>query len=404
MVVVALGLAAETLRTGIATALKDHDPLLAARIAPDNARIAVAAARRALPAKQDVRAPLVSQLVERALARDVTVPAGLEFRALQFEAAGQNLRAAALFDLSSAISRRSLPTRLWLIQQAVDRGDVKGALANFDVALRTSTDAPDILFPVLARAASDPGLVEPIARMLDRPSDWRIMFLFRAIKEGGDPRDIGAVVLAMRNRDSLRDGQIDQMLIARLVEENHFRLARQVSDAFLPGGATSGLVSDPGFARPDLRFPFGWDLSQSGEAWAARDRVDGRPALLYQASPNDEGAVARQLLTLGPGSYQLLANVATTAGEPGESPVWTVTCAGRQGNPIARLQQPRTSGSMAAVGFIVPAGCEGQWLALTVAPGGQSGAVARVDIRRSQSSRVPAAIAASRSARVGALK
>lgn len=377
-------LALAVVSNGLAVWLKQAAPVTAARLAPGNADIAAAAARSRVIDPADIEAPAVRASIETALERDVTITGAIELRASQFDASGDGARAARLFALSDAISRRSLPTRLWLIQRSVDRGDVPGALANFDIALRTSEVAPEILFPILAGATSDAALAGPIARLLDRPSDWRVMFLNHAIEEGGDPADIGRVILRMRDRGVIVDNQVDQKLIAALVASAEFGLARRVHDALHPTIPNRPLVADPDFSRPGQSFPFGWGLGQDGEAWAARDVVDGRPALIYQSTSSGEGPVATQLLLLPAGQYRISARSAGAATDPASPPFWSVTCAGPDGPQIALLDQPVRTGALTSADFTVRADCAAQWLALNLRPseraGGQAGAVASVSV------------------------
>jgi len=379
-IVLALAVASNSL----AVWLKQTAPVTAAQLAPGNADIVAAAARSRVIAPADIEAPAVRASIETALARDVTLLGAIELRASQFDASGDNARAARLFALSDAISRRSLPTRLWLIQRSVDRGEVAGALENFDIALRTSEVAPDILFPVLAGATSDPALAVPIAGLLDRPSDWRIMFLNHAIDRGGNPADIGHIVLRMRDRRALADNQVDQKLIAALVTHSQFGLARRVHDAFHPTDGRRTPVADSDFSRPEESFPFGWGLRHDGEAWAARDLIEGKPALLYGSTASGDGPVATQLLLLPPGRFRISVESAGATTDPASPPFWSLTCGERNGPQIALLDQPVQTGGLASIDFAVPAGCAAQWLALNLRPseraGGQSGAVGRVSV------------------------
>ena len=295
--------AALTLAVGIKGAaiyLARSDPRAAAALAPYDARAAVAAAQAEVAAGGNVASPEVRRLTMTALARDATLTPAIEMRALQAEAQHDAARELRLFQLSAAISRRSLPTRLWLIQRSVDRGDVAGALENFDIALRTSMAAPDVLYPVLATASSDPGLTAPIAGILDRPEEWRVGFLHYAITEAHAARGVAAVMLRMRDRRFIIDEQIDQSLIGELLSEREFPLARQVRDAFSPS-LGPGLVADPRFADARMSYPFGWQLIQSGTSGVERVREQGRTALEYQVTPGGGGAAATQLLTLAPG-------------------------------------------------------------------------------------------------------
>ncbi len=377
--VVALVLAAIELRAGSATWIARTDPALAARIAPYDARIDAAAAQAAVEHGARPDAPEVKRLVKRALGRDVTQPPAIELSALSAEAKGDRARAARLFELSSAVSRRSLPTRLWLIQRAVDRGDVAGALEDFDLALRTSTGAPKVLFPVLARASADPDLAGPIARLLDRPEDWRVMFLNYAVTEAHAGPGVSAVVLRMRDRRVITDNQVDQLLIGELVNEQQFRLARTIQDRFHPTSAAP--VQDPDFSDARRAFPFGWNLVETGSAGAERAQIDGRPALSWQASPGGEGQVATQLLTLAPGAWRLATRTASAPAEDDAPPVWTLACAETGGGELARLVQPKQKDQDASAEFTVPADCTAQWLVLNLKAGdapNRSGAIAKV--------------------------
>jgi hypothetical protein len=379
---IALGVAvgmALAIRDGVATELARSDPSSAARLLPSDARLALSAARAEVDGGAAPGDPVVRVLVDRALARDVTLPALVELRGLRAETAGDKGRAAALFSLSDQISRRSLGTRIWLIQRSVEAGDVGGALKDFDIALRTSSAAPPMLFPVLASAVSDPQLVGPIARLLDRPSDWRAMFLHHAVVERHAPPGVSSLVLQVRDRAALTRAGIDQTLIGELVGQAAFAEARRVHDAFHP--ALAAFVADPIFALPEQAYPFGWRLIESGELGATRGVVGGRPALTYQALSGAGGVVATQLLTLPAGGYRL--TVRTAAADRAPSPYWTLTCGEAGGAQILRLDQPGQADGVGVGAFTVPAGCAGQWLALHVRGAdtpSQSGAVASVQV------------------------
>jgi hypothetical protein len=361
-VLAAAGLAALVALKAIAVHVAASDPQAAAMLAPYEARTAVAAAQAEVKAGGNVASPQVRRLVLQALGRDATLTSAIEIRALEAEADRQPALAARLFEMSSAISRRSLPTRLWLIQRSVDRGDVKGALDNFDIALRTSTAAPEVLFPVLATASTDPGLAQPIAAMLDRPSDWREAFLHYAITEAHAGPGVAMVMLHMRDRSLILGKQIDQSLLGELVSEKSFAQARQVQDAFGPTSG-AGLVADPGFGDGRQRYPFGWLLIQTGASSVGRSQAGGHSALEYQLGPGGGGPAATQLLTLAPGDYRLIVTTATPASDRSSQPFWTVTC-GDTGGQLVLLDQPGAAETSTAADFTVPAGCTGQWLAL----------------------------------------
>ena len=368
----ALLTAAVVLPSSIAAWLSTDRPDIAARIAPWDAR---AATNAAAALRADPRSPEVRNLVSKALARDLTVTTAIELRAADAAASGRQTEAAWLFQLSDRLSRRSLPTRLWLIQDAVDRGDVEGALRNFDIALRTSTDAPLILYPVLAKAAADPGLTVPLVRTLDRPSDWRLMFLEWTLANSADLASVARVVDRMHDRTFVTTNGVDQHLIERLVTARNFGPALLLHRTFRPG---DGIVADPAFVDVSARYPFGWGLVSETSLGAERSLG---PTLSYHAAAAQSGQVAAQLLGLVPGRYGLATR--TAAFTTGEAPYWSIVCAQAGGTELVRLDQPVAVGREAAAGFMVPAGCPAQWLTLSVRPGAdtsQSGAIAWVAV------------------------
>jgi hypothetical protein len=366
----ALLIAAVILPSSLAAWLRADHPETAAQIAPWDSR---AAAGAAAALRTDPRSPDVRQLVSKALARDLTVTAAIELRAADFAASGRPAEAAELFRLSDRLSRRSLPTRLWLIQDAVDRGDVTGALHNFDIALRTSTDAPLILYPVLSKASADPGLTIPLARTLDRASDWRLMFLEWTLATNSNLDSIAKVVARMRDRAFVTGNSVDQHFIERLVTARQFEPALLLHRAF---GRNDGLIADTNFADVSSRYPFGWGLV-SGASLGA-DRVQG-PMLTYHAAVAQSGQVAAQLLGLAPGRYILATRSA--AAVKGEVPYWSITCGEAGGAKLATIGQPAAAGAEARATFRVPDGCLAQWLTLSIRPGSdepESGAIAWV--------------------------
>ena len=236
---------------------------------------------------------------------------------------------------------------------------------------------------MLAEATTDPGLVEPIARMIDRPSDWRVMFLNHAVAEG-DPEGAAAVVLRLRDRALVTGNGIDQALIARLVGERRFVLAGRVRDAFRPVKGERPLVANGNFADPGAVAPFGWSLTARGDIDAERSVANGRPALAWRAEPGRDGQVAAQLLLLPPGNYRL-TTMAASAGSVDALPYWSLTCGEQGGASIARLDLPSRGGVSGGTDFAVPQGCAGQWLTLTLRPGSAgeaTGAIARVAVTR----------------------
>jgi hypothetical protein len=342
-----------------------------------NARIALDSAREQVEHGTSPTDPAVQSLAREALRRDPTLTGALELLALADEQQGDHRAAAGLYQLSDRISRRSLATRLWLIQDAVGRGDVSATLGNMDLALRTSSAAPPFVLPALARGLGDPKLVAPIAAMVDRPSDWREGFLIYAA-DNAEPAADAALFFALHDRRAIVKDQLDRKVIVRLVGAGQFRLARQLDTAFGGGPAGASAVADGQFGDPSARYPFGWGLTDTAELGAARENERGHSVLAYHANVAEGGQVAGQLLTLAPGSYRLETQAAPAA-DSGTAPQWTLSCAAPT-RLIATLAL--LAAQQASVSFSVPPDCPAQWLVLTVRPvlAPQAGSVERVAI------------------------
>jgi tetratricopeptide (TPR) repeat protein len=359
-------------------------PAEAEALAPGDARADLAAA---IALSSDKRmATRSNALAGAALERDVTDPRAIELLALADDKAGRHKQADNLFHLSDAIGRRSLPTRLWLIQASVDAGNVAGALRHFDIALRTAPEAGSLLYPVLARASTQPALVAPIAALLDRPSDWRLPFFHT----DGTASGVAAVALRMKDRRWLLANHVDETLIAGLVTEGAYRQAATVSTAFHPSINRAGaLLRDGNFADAAQRYPFGWQLEQSAEMEATRATLGGHPVLRYEARLGGSGAAATQLLQLAQGRYRLTVRVAAVGSDPGAQPFWTLTCAGEDGEggmQLALLEQAPDLRRPNSADFTVGEHCEAQWLSLHLRSSdsteSQSGAISAVTMEK----------------------
>ena len=373
---IAVAAAALFIPASLATWAANDHPRFAASIAPWNAEVASEAAA-AIPG--DPRRPEIRALVAKSLWRDAAQVEAIELRGLDLALSGKAAQARRLFQLSNDLSRRSLATRLWLIQDAVDRGDVAEALHNFDIALRTTTDAQPILFPVLTKASSDPRLTIALARTLDRPSDWRLMFVDWALSNAADVAPVARVVAHMRDDRFVVGNSLDQQLINRLVSSDEFEQAKILNHRF---GRPAASVADPYFADLEAHYPFGWGLVSNGSIGAERALSGSTPVLTYRAAPANSGQVAAQLLTLQEGNYLLATRTAATP--TGADPYWSLSCGELQNRALAQMDQPMKAGGRAEVAFTVPRGCSGQWLTLRLRPASdfspQSGAIASVSV------------------------
>jgi hypothetical protein len=309
------------------------------------------------PTAARARALSVSALREQPL----LVPALRAFGVSQ-AIAGEDAGAARTMAFAETLSRRDLPTELWLIEQRVARGDVPGALVHYDRALRTADTAPDLLLPVLVGASADPAVARSLARLLATRPLWWSDFTARLIQQNPSPEGTATIVAALKLDPQIAgERTLLSAAMIRLADTGRADLARRL----LPVAGRT-LLRNGGFEAIDGLAPFDWRLAQDGDLGAeigARD--DGRGnALFLDARSGRGGEVARQLLTLAPGRYRITGTIGDVAAT-GEAPALFMTCAG-QARPLGRFRTgaaPAT-GARFAVDVSVPAGCRGQWLVI----------------------------------------
>lgn len=372
------------LSSGAAAVLQRAHPTRALAFAPWDARAKVVQAERALAGGVAASALTRAEALARdALRRNPTLVPAWRTLGVVYAAKRNGQAARAMFATSAALSRRDLPTRLWLIEEEVRRGDVVGALGHYDIALRTSPASYDVLLPVLVGASGIPQVAPALGRLLAARPEWSGNFHYRLSQ--APPADAATVARTLevasrggppRNPGALRE------LVPAFVQRGAFlpalRIAAILGDppARVPKGVRNG-----GFEREEPGIaPFDWELPQAS-GFGAELRGDlgtGTQALVVFASSEAAGDAARQLLVLGPGRHRLRFRAGPTAAPAPRGLAWRVACA--DGAPL--LDRPvdvarATRGAQAE--FTVPAGCPAQWLTLAVSSDAPDVAEAWVD-------------------------
>ncbi|HEY0117083.1 MAG TPA: hypothetical protein VGB54_15330 [Allosphingosinicella sp.] len=123
-----------------------------------------------------------------------------------------------------------------------------------------------------------------------------------------------------------------------------------------------GLVYDAQFSGRPGPAPFNWELIASGPGSAERGRPSG---LEVEYLGRSSGYLARQLLMLAPGRYQLSFTAEGNAPGEGSTLGWRVACHGG-GAPLVNvaLRQVTYAPKRFEGAFTVPGGCQAQWLEL----------------------------------------
>ena len=351
------------------------------RLAPWDGRITAALASRLSGIDGGaVDLPRAERLARRALRQDPTAIGAVTALGLVDEQSKRSASAVRLFEYSNALSRRDLPTQLWKIETAVSRGDVAGVLRHYDIALRTSRHAPDLLFPILVSAVADPAIRIALVRTFHGQPAWGPLFVEYAASNGPDPH-VTSLLFQDFQRSGIRIAPVAQtVLIDTLASRGafddawlYYRAVRRIGDR--------RRSRDPRFSA-ELAMPtvFDWRIADDSAINASIQRGDDGGLVDFSAPPGVGGKVVQQLQLLPAGRYRLSGRAADLASLGSDSPYWVATC--QDGRELGRIDVPGT-GDFSGV-FDVPAGCTAQTLTLLLRPsdasGGTTGRIERLEV------------------------
>lgn len=353
--------ASQSLAMAVRTTAND----LAFRLAPWDARILSLRTKILTEGTTDTaRWERAAQLARKALLRDPLSEAATATVGLNAAMQGNDAVTAHALGYAQQISRRDLRTNLWAIEYRVLRNDIPGALHNYDVALRTSKQAPDILFPILAGAVSEAPVRMALLDTLSRHPVWGVPFLRYAAETAPNHRAAALLFGDMRRRGIVLPQGAEASLLGALVADRDYTTAR----AYLVQiGIPIDRSRHSGFAgNPATPSPFDWNpLDDSGVN--ATIQQDGNAAVLvFSTTGGAGGPVLRQLQLLPAGRYAVIS--ALTLLEPaGTLPYWTVQCV--DGGELARFPVAQPAPNTVSVtngSFTVPDNCPAQWWTLNV--------------------------------------
>jgi len=380
-----------TISVSGANILRSVRPDLAMSIQPLDARSRAKAAEQQLASLPISRAQLAEaeRLALEALRRDPTIVAAWRTLGVVATARNQAERAATLFRFSGQLSKRDLPTQLWLIEDRVRANDIEGALRHYDAALRSKPDSATALFPVLVAATADDGIVPPLARLLNTDPPWRRPFLTALAADAPDAENFARFVGLVIRAATPEEKNIVATRMSAMVDRREFGLAQQVYQLLAGGEGPAPLVRNGSFELPNPYPPLDWLLSDQSDLRAEQQAAtqDGAGARLQIFANNGAGGVAaRQMLLLPPGNYEIRAAAGVIEDmRPGRLG-WSVQCNNPQATVLLDQDLPQLTGRIApAAQFRVPAGCEGQWFSLKLRadldPGGVAGWIDLLTIR-----------------------
>lgn len=297
------------------------------------------------------------------------------------DARGDRPKARELMLLAQKVSRRDFGTQLWLIEDAVARGDKKLALYHYDIAMRTTAVSHQVLFATLVSALADPQVREGLVPYLRQRPDWMPGLLYDAVTTSENPANAVDLLLKagqLPDQDNYRN--LSNILLSRLAEKSNFRVFRQYYMS-LPGVKAATLRSASlSRATVGLAYPFaGWQMTDNpsiGGAFSSPDK-SARYSLSAFAGSGERGELMRKYLFLKPGRYRFSAHYDAAEGAAHGEIRWYLQCLDVKGNSIPWFTTAAVvKGKSSTVqDFALGGDCENQLLVLQLAGGsGQLGA------------------------------
>lgn len=369
-----------------ANVLAKGDPGRAYALAPGNGTVAARYAQDLFSARPDTDPQgKAAKIARQALLDDPTAADALTVLAFQAQLRGERDKADNIFRYSTALSRRELRPRLWAIEEAVNRGDIDGALRHYDVALRTSRDAGPMLYPTLGAAMAEPRIRAGFLAVLATNPGWKDEFFDHVARRRISPEGLAALLVEGRSIDlkvteDARVQIIDALIISGKTDQA-WSLYREMRK-----GASRDQSRDPNFALDAAsRSAFDWRAGEDSRLGAAILKDGAAGAIDFAAPPDSSGVLAQQSQLLAPGRYRLHGRSRGIDQSASALPYWTLVCA--NGRELGRIQVPNsaTSGGRFSGSFRVPQGCVVQHLQLVARPSsnvmGLSGQILEVRLK-----------------------
>lgn len=326
------------------------------------------------------------RLARQALRQDATAVAAVATLGLNAQMRGELSIARSYFAYSDRLSRRDLRTRLWMIEDAVAREDLSGALHNYDIALRTSRAAPELLYPILASAISDEAIRAELVKTLSDAPDWSGHFLNYLAVEGDDPVSVARLYAELTKAGVVVAEFAQAGVVDKLIEQGDYSAAWEYY-AGIRNITDRRSIRDPSFTKT-LSYPSQYDWTPMGGSSGISTLIQPTYSggfFEFSAPAAVGGVLLQQLQMLMPGTYAIEGRSSGIDQETSDLPYWILTCVdGRELGRAIVENSLETRGTFSGR-IAVPTDCPAQRLRFVArssnAIGGQSGRIEEVRIR-----------------------
>lgn len=353
-------LAWAVVRTAAANEFARKYPLLVQRVAPAHPKVVFSLARLEFATS---RGQLSSQTLDRLKEASRAAPVAEEpLLYIGMAAAFQDrARASELFKEVARREPRSRLARLFLLDDHLRAARVPEATIEIAALMRLIPQTNKVLLPELAKFARDPRTAGALQRTLEADPELKQALLSHLASTG---KDVDLVFrLAGAEAGSGRKPAGWQLaLLKKLAADGDVRRAHALWQRLDPT-ASGTLIYDPGFTGRAAPAPFGWVFS-SGSGGVAEPASGGKLEIQYYGRENAD--LAKQLLVLDPGSYQLSMRVAGKSNDNTSGISWSVVCHDNERElGVLKVRELSFTEKPLSLSFVVPSsGCRAQSLIL----------------------------------------
>jgi hypothetical protein len=236
--------------------------------------------------------------------------------------------------LMQAAVRRSLFESFavdWMMRKSYEARDYRATMDYAETLLRTRSNGPELVMPMLGQIAENPGASKELKEVLAGNPPWRTLFfksLPTIISDARTPIDI---FLSLKDTPTPPTPADFVGYLDFLVDRGLYELAYYTWLQFLPGETLSkaGYLFNGSFEAAPFGLPFDWVFTAGSGVTidiARRPDSEREHALFMSFGPGRVNAFGvKQLVVLPPGSYQFRGNYkADITSQRGL--VWRITC------------------------------------------------------------------------------
>lgn len=363
----------------LALTLRANAPSRAFALAPYDGRLTAAhAASLVKPQADEKTRSTAEHLARMALRQDATALPALRALGTNAQIRGDTLSARQYFKISDRMSRRDLGTRLWLIEDAVARDDVSGALDHYNIALTTSRGAAGLLIPILVSAITDEAIAKELVDTLSQKPVWTQTFLYEVAKDA-DPAAAARLFERLTSVSIVPYDGYRTSVVNRLFGLGEYQAAWTFYASFRDDADLRG-SRDPRFAK-SISEPavFDWKLLGGVSGISTSMQFDGDVGSLNFSAPSGiGGALIEQFQILPEGPYSIKGKGVFGGNDTSGIIDLVITC--DRNKEIGRLSLNRSS-TISESNFFVPENCPTQRFYAVLRPVGSfSGIEGRLDM------------------------